>query len=70
MRVGSLFTGIGGLDLGLQRAGFEIAWQVEIDEYCRKVLAQHWLKVERYGDIRECGVHNLARVDVLCGGFP
>lgn len=70
MRVGSLFTGIGGLDLGLQRAGFEIAWQVEIDEWCRRLLTQLWPEVPKYGDIRKCGVHNLEWVDVLCGGFP
>lgn len=70
MRVGSLFTGIGGLDLGLQRAGFEIAWQVEIDPYCRAVLGQHWQEVQRFEDVRECGAHNLSAVDVLAGGFP
>lgn len=70
MRVGSLFTGIGGLDLGLTRAGFEIAWQVEIDEYCRKVLAQHWPGVKRYEDVRGVGAHNLIWADILVGGFP
>jgi DNA (cytosine-5)-methyltransferase 1 len=69
LTVGSLFAGIGGFDLGLERAGgFEIRWQVEIDEYCRRVLAKHWPSVQRYGDIRE--VHDVERVDVLCGGFP
>lgn len=70
MTVGSLFAGIGGFDLGFERAGFQIRWQVEIDAYCRQVLAKHWPTVERFTDVRACGRHNLATVDVLCGGFP
>lgn len=70
LTVGSLFSGIGGIDLGLERAGFQLAWQVEIDAYCQKVLAKHWPDVTRYGDIRECGKHNLTPVDLICGGFP
>ena len=68
--VGSLFAGIGGFDLGFERAGFEVVWQVEIDEWARKVLAKNFPKAERYADIRECGIHNLKRVDVIVGGFP
>lgn len=41
MYVGSLFSGIGAMDYGLQLAGMEIAWQVEIDEFCRKVLQKY-----------------------------
>ena len=67
---GSLFAGIGGFDLGFERAGMTCKWQVEIDEFCLKVLAKHWPKVKRYGDIRETGKHNLEPVDVICGGFP
>ena len=67
---GSLFAGIGGFDLGFERAGMACKWQVEIDNYATKVLAKHWPNVHRERDIRECGKHNLERVDVICGGFP
>lgn len=70
MKVGSLFAGIGGFDLGLERAGFEIAWQVEIDPYCQRVLAKHWPNVQRYGDIQSVDWGTVEPVDVLCGGFP
>ena len=67
---GSLFAGIGGIDLGLERAGMECAWQVEIDPYAQKVLAKHWPNVRRYSDVKECGSDNLDPVDLICGGFP
>ena len=70
MRFGSLFAGIGGLDLGLERAGMECAWQVELDEFCQKVLTKHWPDVPKYGDIHDVGRHNLEAVDLICGGFP
>jgi DNA (cytosine-5)-methyltransferase 1 len=70
MTVGSLFSGIGGFDLGLERAGHEILWQVEWDAYCQKVLAKHWPDVPCHGDIHEVGSHNLEKVDMICGGFP
>src|SRR5258707_7301969 len=68
--MGSLFAGIGGFDLGFERAGFKTSWQVEIDPDCQKVLAKNFPEAERFGDIRECGRHNLKPVDVICGGFP
>jgi DNA (cytosine-5)-methyltransferase 1 len=67
---GSLFSGIGGFDLGFTRAGLVCKWQVEIDDYCQRVLAKHWPEVKRYGDIRELDGSELEYVDVLCGGFP
>ena len=70
MKVGSLFSGIGGFDLGLERAGFSIEWQVEIDEYATRVLTKHWPNVPKYGDIRSIDWSTVAPVDVLCGGFP
>jgi DNA (cytosine-5)-methyltransferase 1 len=66
----SLFAGIGGFDLGFERAGMVCKWQVEIDDYANKVLAKHWPNVHRERDIRGCGKHNLEPVDVICGGFP
>jgi DNA (cytosine-5)-methyltransferase 1 len=67
---GSLFAGIGGIDLGLERAGWECRWQVEIDPFCRHVLEHHWPDVPRYGDIRELEWSGVERVDLLAGGFP
>ena len=66
----SLFAGIGGLDLGLERAGLRCVAQVEIDAYCQKVLAKHWPDVPRFRDVRAVGVHNLPVADCLVGGFP
>jgi len=67
---GSLFAGIGGFDLGFERAGMECKWQVELDDYSTKVLEKHWPQVHRERDIRAVGSHNLEAVDIICGGFP
>ena len=53
MKLGSLFAGIGGFDLGLEWAGFTPTWQVENDSFCQKVLTKHWPDVPKYGDIYE-----------------
>lgn len=68
--VGSLFAGIGGIDLAFTLAGFDIAWQVEIDDYCNRVLARHWPDAVRLRDVRDASAANLRRVDVMVGGFP
>jgi DNA (cytosine-5)-methyltransferase 1 len=72
MTYGSLFTGIGGFDLGLDRAGMKCVWQVEKDASCRKVLERHWPGVRRCDDVKAIPFGNLDgwRVDVIAGGFP
>jgi DNA (cytosine-5)-methyltransferase 1 len=67
---GSLFAGIGGFDLGFERAGMVCKWQVEIDDYATKILEKHWPDVHRERDVRTVGRHNLEQVDIVCGGFP
>tara|TARA_R100000664_G_C2750524_1_gene137850 strand:+ start:615 stop:1517 length:903 start_codon:yes stop_codon:yes gene_type:complete len=70
--IGSLFSGIGGFELGLERAipGSKTIWQVEQDAFCQKVLQKHWPDAKIYDDVVGVGAHNLEPVDVLCGGFP
>lgn len=70
MTFGSLFAGIGGLDLGLERAGLVCRWQVEIDPWRRAVLERHWPAVPRWTDITEVDPADLEPVDLICGGFP
>lgn len=71
MKIGSLFSGIGGLELGLERAGLgSVAWQVEIDPYRRAVLEKHWSNTLRFEDVKTVGAHNLPAIDLICGGFP
>lgn len=69
---GSLFAGIGGFDLGFERAGLRCEWQVEIDPFARKVLAKHWPDVRRWDDVRTFPPEPADewKVDVICGGFP
>lgn len=70
LTVGSLCTGIGGIDLGLERSGMRVRWQVEIDPYCQERLRQLWPHVLLYGDLRSVTGYEIEPVDVLCGGYP
>ena len=70
LTVGSLFSGIGGIDLGLERAGHKVIWQSEIDLYACKVLQKHWPKVTNHGDIKKIDWATVERPDIICGGYP
>jgi len=70
LTVGSLFSGIGGLDLGLERAGMKVIWQAEIDLYCNKVLKKHWPEVPNHGNIKDIKWGTVERPNVICGGYP
>jgi DNA (cytosine-5)-methyltransferase 1 len=66
----SFFSGIGGFDLGFQRAGFDIVFQCEIDEFCNRILSQHWPKVPKATDIRKVDHEQISYADVWTAGFP
>lgn len=83
MTVGSLFSGVGGLDLGLARAGWRHAWFCEADAWRRSILSQHWPGVPIHEDVHDVGYAPVddgragrdarpprARLDLICGGFP
>lgn len=70
----STFSGIGGIDAGLDAAGWQCVGQVEIDDYCTRVLERHWPGLPRWRDIRTVTGDEIRRrcgpVDLICGGFP
>lgn len=70
MRYLSLFSGVGGFDLGLDRAGMTCAGQVEYDAAARSVLERHWPDVPRLNDVREINGDEFGTIDLICGGFP
>jgi len=73
-KVLSLFSGVGGFDLGLENAGMETVFQCEWDKHCRTVLDRHWATVPKWGDIATLtGKHILAHapvIDVVAWGSP
>jgi hypothetical protein len=69
--VGSLFSGVGGFDLGLEQAGHTVAWQCEADEWRRRVLAARFPGVTCYPDVRELALDRSAETagdEALRGG--
>lgn len=79
LTVGSTFSGVGGIDLGLQRAGMRVLFQAESDPWCRRILAQHWPDIPCFDDVRTVSAQSLSArleqpervgVDLACGGFP
>lgn len=68
--IGSLFSGIGGLELGLEMCGLgPVRWQCDSDPCARAVLEAHWPGVKRYDDVRQID-GKAERADIICGGFP
>jgi DNA (cytosine-5)-methyltransferase 1 len=71
LKIGSLFSGVGGLDLGVQSVlGGNVAWHVEIEKAPSKVLAHHWPNTPNYGDITSVNWAQVEPIDILTGGFP
>jgi DNA (cytosine-5)-methyltransferase 1 len=70
MKFGSLFSGIGGFDLGFQREGFDVRWCCEIEPFPVKVLERRFPGVPVYPDVTTLKGADLEPVDVLVGGFP
>lgn len=70
-RIGSLFSGYGGLDMGVMAAiGGQVAWHVEYDKAPSKILAHHWPDIPNFGDVTTTDWSSVPPVDVLTGGFP
>lgn len=70
MRVLDLFSGIGGLSLGLERAGMQTIAFCDNDKFCRKVLRKHWPHVQIFDDVRTLPYEQIGSVDIICAGFP
>lgn len=70
MKVASFFSGIGGIDLGLERAGMEVVFQCEINRFGQDVLKKHWPTVQLEGDINDVKPSSIPTAELWCGGFP
>ena len=70
LRVASFFSGIGGFDLGLERAGMNVVFQCEINTFCKKVLKKHWPHVQLESDILQLNVYDIPEAELWAGGFP
>ena len=73
IHVGSLFSGIGGFELGIEAAfgdSVKTVWQVEKDPFCQKVLKKHWPNTLLIDDVKKVNKNTVPPVDMLIGGFP
>jgi DNA (cytosine-5)-methyltransferase 1 len=68
--VASFFAGIGGFDLGVERAGMKVVFQCEKDRFCQQVLNKHWPDIPCHGDINRVNPEDIPDANVWCGGFP
>jgi len=70
IRVASFFSGIGGFDLGLERAGMKVVFQSEINSFGQQVLRKHWPDVMLNTDINLLEASDIPEAELWCGGFP
>ena len=71
IRIGSLFSGIGGIELGFERTkGYRTEWFVENEPYAREILKKRFPDTTIYGDITELDFRKVPGIDILTGGFP
>jgi len=70
LRVASFFAGIGGFDLGFERAGMKVVFQCEIDPFCQQILKRHWPQVPIYEDITTLVPTTIPAADLWCAGWP
>ena len=71
----SLFAGVGGFDLGFEKAGHTCVGQVEIDKNAQKILKKHWPDIPLHDDVKTAiewakEINLIGKVDIVCGGFP
>ena len=70
MTHGSLFSGIGGIDLGFEMAGIETAWTCDVDDWCNKLLEERFPNAKNFKNIYDVNKNTAKRVDIISGGFP
>lgn len=66
--LGSLFSGVGGFELGAEMSGIKTLWNCEFEPHNRQILQKNFPNVKQYTDVRE--MKNVEKVNVICGGFP
>lgn len=70
MKAASFFAGIGGFDLGFERAGIKVVFQCEIDNFCHKILKRHWPDVPLHEDITTLRSTAIPSASLWCAGWP
>ena len=71
LKVGSLFSGIGGIDIAFQQAGYKVAWAIEKDAACCRTYQHNFKDADLIeSDIRNVDPSTVDRVDVIIAGFP
>lgn len=70
MKVGGLFAGIGGIELGFKKAGFEISWANEIDKNAAITYRRNHKHTLFEKDLKELQTNEVEKIDILTGGFP